>query len=89
MGKDKHELLAQLKRSKASQSVDDVVRALKAWGFGPGETKSGVFFVHPTGTMFSLHRPHTKEMKSGAVTQAIRQIEAVKALEGKDGQDKD
>ena len=89
MGKDKHELLAHLRRSKAAQSVDDVVAAFEAWGFRPGATKSGLFFVHPTGTTFSMHRPHSKEMRPGAVAQAIRQIEAVKALETKDGQNDD
>lgn len=79
MSKGKRALLEILRRSPMVPATD-VRKALLAFGFEEDTTKSGLLFLHPTTRLiFATHRPHSKEMKAGAVRQAIKQIEASEA----------
>ena len=82
MAPSREELLLQLQRSKANCDASLLDRGLRAWGFDRSDTKKGHFYQHTEfrELIFTTHRPKGA-VSPGAVTEAIRAIRKVEALE--------
>jgi len=77
MGKDKRQLLAELRQKKHSCTLEEAEAALRAWGFKQGRAKGHARVWNHGSITLTLHKPHGKHMDPGAVATVIRGIERV------------
>ena len=81
MAKDIQQHLSSLAESRHSSTLSDAEKALGAAGFELRKKKGNVRVWQREHLVVTLHRPHGKHMKAGAVDTVIRNIEAARHQE--------
>jgi predicted RNA binding protein YcfA (HicA-like mRNA interferase family) len=86
MPEENQRLLSELRTKKHSCTSRLAEEALKAWGFRQGRSKGHSQVWNYKHVTVTLHKPHGKHMKAGAVAMVIRKIEEAAVVQQEEKQ---